>query len=87
MWLCQLEQPVQDQSKPNAAHRAADAVLTERIKRWHMRAAELRAVADEFVIPSAQEGLRSAAIYYERLADQAAAKLSGEPTASTEEGG
>src|SRR5215469_18955281 len=48
-----------------------DAVLAARMKKWRMRAAELRAVADQFLVPSAQAGLRSAATYYERLADQA----------------
>lgn len=65
----------------------ADTVLAERIKRWRMRAAELHAVADQFVIPSAQERLRGTATYYERLADQAEAKLSGKPGAPTEEAG
>jgi hypothetical protein len=69
------------------AGRPADAVLADRIKRWRMRAVELRAVADQFVTPSAQAGLHSAATYYERLADQAEAKLSGKPAPPTEEAG
>jgi hypothetical protein len=67
--------------------RPADAVLAERIKKWRMRAAELHAVADQFLVPSAQGQLRSAATYYERLADRAEAKLSGKPALPTEEAG
>jgi hypothetical protein len=76
--------PTETQIDPD---QPADRVLAERIKRWRMRAAELHAAADQFVIPSAQERLRGTATYYERLADQAEAKLSGKPAAPTEEAG
>ena len=39
------------------------------IIRWRVRAAELQSIAEQFFIPSAQEGLLKAADSYERLAD------------------
>lgn len=51
----------------------------ENIRRWRARAEELRAVADQFTIPSAQEGLRRAAANYEKLADHAEARLTDGP--------
>jgi hypothetical protein len=41
---------------------------------WRMRAEELRMVADQFIVPAAQEeALRRAVAHYERLADDAEA--------------
>jgi hypothetical protein len=45
------------------------------IKAWRMRAEELRATADQFEVPSAQEALRRASANYDKLADQAEALL------------
>lgn len=45
------------------------------ITAWRMRAEELRTVADQFVVPSAQEALLRAAAHYDRLADDAEALL------------
>ena len=47
------------------------------VARWRQRAEELRATADGFTVPSAQEVLRRAATNYERLADEAEALLTG----------
>jgi hypothetical protein len=57
------------------------------IKAWRMRAEELRATADQFEVPSAQEALRRAAANYDKLADQAKAlltKLPAPPSGKTE---
>jgi hypothetical protein len=58
-----------------------------RIRAWRMRAAELRATADNFEVPSAQEPLRRAAANYEQMADHAEALLTGKPKAPGEETG
>jgi hypothetical protein len=55
-------------------------VTWDDIKRWRARAAELRAVADQFIVPSAQEVLQRAAANYEQLADNAEARLTGCPS-------
>jgi hypothetical protein len=47
------------------------------IRALRMRAEELRAVADQFIVPSAQDSLRRAAANYDKLADHAAAQLAG----------
>lgn len=47
------------------------------IERWRRRAEELRTMADQFGIPSAQETLRRLASDYEQLADDAEARLAG----------
>jgi hypothetical protein len=49
------------------------------IKRWRQRAEELRLVADQFSIPSAQETMRRTARSYEQLADHAEALLEDRP--------
>ena len=49
----------------------------ENIGRWRARARELRALADQFTIPSAQDGIRRAAAKYDKLADDAEARLAG----------
>lgn len=59
----------------------------DRIKRFRLRAVELRAIADQFVVPSAQEGLRRAAANYDRMADDAEALLSGKRTAPSSKAG
>lgn len=47
------------------------------ISAWRRRAAELRATADQFTVPSAQEALRRAAANIETMADHAEALLVG----------
>ena len=42
-----------------------------------MRAADLRAVAEQFTVPSIQERLHRVATNYESLADDAEARLAG----------
>jgi hypothetical protein len=49
-----------------------------RIKPWRRRAEELRATADQFLVPSVQESLRRAAANYDQMADHAEALLTGE---------
>jgi hypothetical protein len=49
----------------------------DEIRAWRMRAEELRSVADQFPLPSAQESLRRAAANYDTLADYVAAQLAG----------
>ena len=46
-----------------------------RIKAWRLRAEELRATAETFSVPSAQDALRSAAANYDLIADNAEALL------------
>ena len=46
-------------------------------KNWRARAAELRSIADGFVVPSVQEVLRRAAASYDQLAEEAEAPLAG----------
>ncbi len=53
-----------------------DQRLSE-IRALRMRAEELRTVADQFVVPSAQDSLRRAAANYDNLADHAEAQLAG----------
>ena len=57
------------------------------IKRWRIRAEELRATADQFSVPSAQTSLRRTAANYEQLADNAEARLSGQPPVAHQETG
>jgi hypothetical protein len=47
----------QDRAMPNKR---------DQIKRWRTRAVELRAVADQFQVPSAQEAFRTAAANWEK---------------------
>jgi hypothetical protein len=54
------------------------------IKAWRRRAAELRATADNFTVPSAQEALRRAATDLDAMADHAEAVLTGKPQKSGE---
>jgi len=54
------------------------------IRAWRLRAAELRATADQFAVPSAQESLRRTATNYERRADMVEAAMAGTPTAPDE---
>jgi hypothetical protein len=47
------------------------------IDQWRMRADELRATADQFVIQSAKDSLNAAATNYDKMADRAEARLAG----------
>jgi hypothetical protein len=71
---------------PSELRAIADAAIQRsiaqdrnRIKRWRIRAEELRATADQFCVPSAQTSLRRAAANYEQLADDAEARLTRQP--------
>jgi hypothetical protein len=65
----------------DAATQRAIAADRDRIKRWRNRVEELRATADQFTVPSAQVSLRRAAANYEKLADDAEARLTRPPLA------
>jgi hypothetical protein len=58
---------------------AAQKQRRRQIKAWRRRAAQLRATADNFTIPSAQEALRRAATDLDAMADDAEAVLTGKP--------
>lgn len=49
--------------------------VRRQIARWRARAEQLRTIADEFTIPSAQDALGRTAANYEALADDAEARL------------
>jgi hypothetical protein len=50
-------------------------VTRSRVSAWRTRAEELRTIADQFSIPSAQESLRRAASNYDKLAEDAEKSL------------
>jgi len=70
-----------------AAKERAVADERRRIRALRLRAEELRATADQFVVPSAQETLRRTAANYDRRANVAEAMLKGRPTAPGEKAG
>lgn len=59
----------------------------EDVRRWRLRAEELRALADQFLLPSAQDALRRAAANCDKLADAAEARLTGRPPFESEDVG
>src|SRR5262249_23297596 len=54
---------------------------------WRLRAVEMRAIADQFSVPSVQETLRRTAANYEQMADHAEALLTDKPLTRGEETG
>ena len=82
------------QALDEVTRRTAEKLLAEnnaeldkqrsQIRAWRMRAQELRATADNFLVPSAQETLNRAAANYEQMADHAEALLTGRPSAPGE---
>ena len=62
--------------EPHARNIAPSDVMA-----WRLRAEELRATAEQFVVPSAQDALRRAAANYDALAEQAEALFTGRPAA------
>jgi len=78
--LAQVDESVRQTIKTLLRERQADPVTTDRIRRWRMRAEELRMTADGFAIPSAQQTLRRAAANYDNLADEAETRLAGGQT-------
>jgi hypothetical protein len=62
-----------------AEENTAQKQRRRQIKTWRRRAAELRATADNFPVPSAQEALRRAASDLDAMADHAEAVLMGKP--------
>jgi len=60
-------------------HDQVRKLLAEARAQWRQRAGELRATAERFVVPSAQDALLKAAAGYEQLADQAEGLLAGHP--------
>jgi hypothetical protein len=67
----------------------SEAMPNERgqITRRRRRADELRAVADQFQVPSVQDALRRAAAKCEKMADYAEALLAGLPPAESDSAG
>jgi hypothetical protein len=68
----------QDRAMPNER---------DQIMQGRQRAEELRAVADQFQVPSVQEALRRVAANCEKMADHAEALLAGLPPAESDRGG
>jgi hypothetical protein len=62
-----------------AQENAAQGQRRRQIEAWRSRAVELRATADNFTVPSAQEALHRAARNLDIVADHAEAKLTGKP--------
>jgi hypothetical protein len=50
------------------------------IEAWRKRAEELRTIADQFGVPSAQDSLRRTAASFDMLADNAEARLTSRPS-------
>jgi hypothetical protein len=67
----------------------ADALERQRrqIEAWRRRAEELRATAEHFEVPSAQETLRKAAANFDLMADHAEVLLTGKPRTAGEKAG
>jgi tryptophan 2,3-dioxygenase len=57
------------------------------IAAWRRRAGEVRAIADQFEVPSVQETMRRTAANLDMMADHAEALLTGRPKAPGEETG
>ena len=57
------------------------------IEAWRRRAVEIRAVADQFEVPSAQETMRRTAANLDMMADHTEALLTGRPKVPGEETG
>jgi hypothetical protein len=74
----QLDEQERGQATPNER---------DQIKRWRTRAGKLRAVADQFQVPSAQEALRRTAANCEKMADHAEALLTALPPAESDKAG
>jgi hypothetical protein len=53
--------------------------ISDQIQRWRERAKEIRAAAEGFAVPSAREIMRRVAANYDKLADDAEARLSSKP--------
>ena len=62
-----------------AEENAAQKQRRRQIEAWRRRAAELRATAENFAVPSAQEALRRAATDLDAMVNHAEAVLSGKP--------
>jgi len=58
-----------------------------RVKRWRMRAEELRTIAAGLSEPMARESLQRAATNYDHLADGAEARLAGRPRGASDKAG
>ena len=77
-----LAEQLDDQDRGRAMANARD-----QITRWRTRAQEMRNVAEQFDVPSAQDGLRRAAANCEKMADHAEALLTGPPPAESQGAG
>ncbi len=56
------------------------------VEQWRRRAEEIRAVADNFAVPSAKETMLNVARNYERLAEDLERRLRQQPDAKPETG-
>ena len=96
----QHERHFRDQTKqePNPERRSIlEDILAEqeakipadrnRIRHWRMKAEELRAVANQLTNPSTQDAFRHTAATYEKLANDAEARSTGQRPAPTKETG
>ena len=59
----------------------------DRIRQWRMKAAELRAVADQLTHPSTRDAFRRTAMTYDRLASGAEARLTGGQSVPAQDAG
>src|SRR5690349_7271074 len=55
----------------------------DRIEQWRMKAEELRTVADQLTHPSTQDAFRRTATTYDKLANDAEARMTGQRAAPT----
>jgi len=59
----------------------------EQIKRWRLRAEEIRTTAEQFADPTARRSLNAAAANYERMANHVEARLAGTPLSARRQAG
>ena len=74
-----LSEPVRHSVRTLLSEPEAGAPGQGPIRTWRRQAQELRMMAEQFKVPSAQEGLRRAAANYDQLADNADALLRWSP--------
>jgi hypothetical protein len=78
--------PTPVELRGEASH-CLEADTRRQINEWRLRAAELRAMADDFDVPSVQEALRRAAENYDALAERAEELLDSGPAATNGKAG
>jgi hypothetical protein len=78
--------PIPVELHGEASH-CLEADARRQIRAWRLRAAELRAMADDFDVPSVQEALRRAADNYDGLAERAEELVDSGPAAANGKAG